>query len=64
MIKIHRVSEGLEIKPVGKEHAKKISEAWLVKFANSEKFISDLLEFNPSMGIYDKTGELLAWSIR
>lgn len=56
--------EGFELKPVGKEHAKKINAAWTGKFANSEKFIEQLIKFHPSMGFYDNSGVLLAWNIR
>jgi hypothetical protein len=52
------------LKPVRKEHVKKINAAWTGKFSTSEKFLEKLVVHNPSMGIFDENGELLAWNIR
>jgi hypothetical protein len=60
----YSVPEGFELKSLRKEHVKKINDAWISKFKNSEKFLEDLIEFNPSMGLYDSDGELLAWNMR
>lgn len=60
-----RVPDDLELKPVRREHAKKINALWPGKFENSEKFLEDAIQLNPSMGLYNKkTGEILAWNMR
>lgn len=60
-----RAPDGFELKPVGKEHVKKINENWTGKFSTSEKFLEQAIEYNPSMGLYDKNnGELIAWNMR
>lgn len=59
-----RVPDDLELKPVERSDVKKINSAWPGKFENSEKFLEDLVEYNTSMGLYSKKGELIAWNMR
>lgn len=42
---------------------KKIHAAWPGKFKNAEEYLKDLIELNPSVGAYTKTGDLIAWNI-
>lgn len=61
---IFRAPEGFELKPLTTDLIKKINKAWPGRFANSEKFIEEAIKYNPSMGLYDKDGELVAWNMR
>lgn len=56
--------DDLELKPLRKEHAGKINEAWHSKFSDSKQFIEDAIEYNLSMGMYNKKDELIAWNMR
>lgn len=42
----------------------KINEAWPHRYAGSDEFISYLIEYHLSIGLFDDSNELLAWCLR
>lgn len=61
---VYSLPDDLELKPLEREHVKRINAAWSGKLQGSEKFLEDCIVLNPSMGVYRKNGELLAWNMR
>ncbi|CRL01454.1 CLUMA_CG014315, isoform A [Clunio marinus] len=58
------IPSNIELKPIRHEDLEKINSLWSGKFKDSEKFLEELIKYNPSVGVYNKKGEILAWNMR
>ncbi|XP_019559658.3 uncharacterized protein LOC109428387 [Aedes albopictus] len=54
--------EGLELKKLGIEHAVTANEVWPWRHEGSEYFMKRLAAWNTSIGLFNESGEMLAWS--
>lgn len=49
---------------LSEQNVEKINAAWPHRYDGSDKFISYSINFHLSAGLFDDTGELLAWCLR
>uniref|UniRef100_A0A4Y0BHE2 N-acetyltransferase domain-containing protein n=1 Tax=Anopheles funestus TaxID=62324 RepID=A0A4Y0BHE2_ANOFN len=57
------VPEGLQVGPLQPYHAKIINDLWPHRETGSEFSLERLIRWNPSMGLFDKQGDLLGWCL-
>lgn len=61
---LFRAPEGFHYAPLNASHVAKINSVWAQRSTTSEKFLSNLIEENPSTGAFKTdTGELAAWCV-
>lgn len=58
------VPKDLELRPLTVDCAAQINESWPYRSEHSVDYISYLIKFNLNVGLFDESGELLAWCLR
>lgn len=56
--------ETLKFEPLKKEHTSLVNDLWRAKSRESHLLIERIIEYSPSLGIFDETNELMAWILR
>ncbi|XP_065080137.1 uncharacterized protein LOC135702985 [Ochlerotatus camptorhynchus] len=56
------IPEGLHVKKLDINHAVTANRIWPHRCEGSEYFLKRLAAWNPSVGLFSETGELMAWS--
>lgn len=56
--------ETLKFEPLKKEHISLVNDLWRAKSRESHLLIERIIEYSPSLGIFDETNELMAWILR
>lgn len=59
-----RIPENFELRPISKENAFKINEMWPHRSESSLAFIEYLIDHLLSVGLFNETGELVAWCLQ
>jgi hypothetical protein len=57
------VPEGLKLKSLTKSNAQEVDENWAKRSQGTVKYQEILIEMNPSVGLFKKSGELLGWCL-
>lgn len=52
------------LKPLSLDNATQIYDIWSYKNEDSIEYIKTLIEYNPTVGVYSKSNELMAWCFR
>lgn len=59
-----RIPPNFQLRSLKKENAFKINSVWPHRQEGSERFIEYMIEHNTNVGLFDATGELVAWCLR
>ena len=57
------IPNGFELRSLSKIDAIKMNSVWPHAHESSQQFLELLIEVNPSVGLYNDNGELVAWSV-
>lgn len=56
---------GMQLKPLRRQHAVQVNEAWLTRHEGSLAWFEHVIESNPSVGLFRvDSGELVGWTLK
>jgi len=61
---MERIPQNFRLDSLSKENAVKINSVWPHRSEGSLSFIEYMIEYNTNIGLFNESGELIAWCLR